>query len=365
MPKETEVLALFFQSPSSPEKSPQLKYLENLATGKLVHMRDGNITLYKRERSKQWQMRFRLYDKKWHRVSTGYEDLEYAKKKAGDIYDRARFMEELGLPPLNKRFDSAAEATKVELQSDLDNGVGKKIYVDYISVIDNYLIPFFGKKFLTNINHQDIAEYELWRAEKMKRKLMHSTMMTHFSAYNRVFDSAIKRGWLSDKHPVPRLGSKGEKSTPRPAFTRKEIDHLFVFIKTWSEGGKNEEAHNGRLLLRDYIEILMATGNLTKQAQQSLKSALNTTRGVFILTTNNISQLDKGLLDRCVLVEMNAAQASEYLAIANAIVAKTGTQLSEAELLPTIKAANGSFRNLVHNIGRLARRKSQPPTNTI
>ena len=74
MPKETEVLALFFQSASSPEKSPQLKYLENLATGKLVHMRDGNITLYKRERSKQWQMRFRLYDKKWHRVSTGYED---------------------------------------------------------------------------------------------------------------------------------------------------------------------------------------------------------------------------------------------------------------------------------------------------
>ena len=43
-------------------------------------MRDGNVTLYKRERSKRWQMCFRLFDKKWHRVSTGYEDLEYAKK---------------------------------------------------------------------------------------------------------------------------------------------------------------------------------------------------------------------------------------------------------------------------------------------
>ena len=111
--------------------------------------------------------------------------------------------------------------------------------------------------------------------------------------------------------------------------------------------------------------IIDEVDNLTKLAQQSLKSALNTTRGVFILTTNNVSQLDKGLLDRCVLVEMNAAQASEYLAIANAIVAKTGTQLSEAELLPTIKASNGSFRNLAHNIGRLARRKSQPPPNVI
>ena len=71
------------------------------------------------------------------------------------------------------------------------------------------------------------------------------------------------------------------------------------------------------------------------------------------------------MLDRCVLVEMNAAQASEYLAIANAIVAKTGIELSESELLPTIQAANGSFRNLFHNVGRLARRKSLPPPNVI
>jgi hypothetical protein len=94
----------------------------------------------------------------------------------------------------------------------------------------------------------------------MKRKLMASTLLTHFSAYNRVFDLAIKRGWLSDKHPVPRLSTKGEKSTPRPAFTRKEIDHLFKFMKTWSQGGKTQEAHDGRLILRDYIEVLMATG---------------------------------------------------------------------------------------------------------
>lgn len=105
--------------------------------------------------------------------------------------------------------------------------------------------------------------------------------------------------------------------------------------------------------------IIDEVDNLTKLAQQSLKSALNTTRGVFILTTNNISQLDKGLLDRCVLVEMNAAPANEYLEVARAIVRKTGIDISDDELLPTIQAANGSFRNLFHNIARLARRKSQ------
>ncbi|MBT8573797.1 AAA family ATPase [Polynucleobacter asymbioticus] len=112
--------------------------------------------------------------------------------------------------------------------------------------------------------------------------------------------------------------------------------------------------------------ILDEVDNLTKQAQQSLKSALNTTRGVFILTTNNVSQLDKGMLDRCILVEMNAANPNAYLDIAKSIADEAGVALSNDELLPTIQAANGSFRNLSHNVGRLARRKSQQlPPNVI
>jgi len=104
--------------------------------------------------------------------------------------------------------------------------------------------------------------------------------------------------------------------------------------------------------------ILDEVDNLTKLAQQSLKSALNTPRGLFVLTTNNVSELDKGLLDRCVLVEMNAAEPTAYLETARAIIKASNASLSDDELLPTIKAANGSFRNLSHNVARLARRKS-------
>ena len=112
--------------------------------------------------------------------------------------------------------------------------------------------------------------------------------------------------------------------------------------------------------------IIDEVDNLTQLAQQSLKTALNTTLGVFILTTNNVSKLDKGLLDRCILVEMNAADPNAYLDIAKSIANETGVELSNNELLPTIQAANGSFRNLFHNVGRLARRKGQqPPPNVI
>jgi hypothetical protein len=87
-----------------------------------------------------------------------------------------------------------------------------------------------------------------------------------------------------------------------------------------------------------------------------LKSALNTDRGIFILTTNNISELDKGLKDRCVLVEMNAAPVSEYLPLAKSLIGEMGVVMSDIDLLPTISAANGSLRNLIHNVERLARR---------
>ena len=111
--------------------------------------------------------------------------------------------------------------------------------------------------------------------------------------------------------------------------------------------------------------VLDEVDNLTKLAQQSLKSALNTNRGIFILTTNNISELDKGLKDRCVLVEMNAAAVNDYLPLAKNLVSDMGVVMSDDDLLPTITAAKGSLRNLIHNVERLARRSNPTPPNII
>ena len=104
---------------------------------------------------------------------------------------------------------------------------------------------------------------------------------------------------------------------------------------------------------------------LTKSAQESLKSAMNTSRCIFILTTNYIAYLDRGLLDRCVLVEMNAAAINDYLPLAKNLVSDMGVVMSDDDLLPTISAAKGSLRNLIHTVERLARRSNPPPPNII
>lgn len=108
--------------------------------------------------------------------------------------------------------------------------------------------------------------------------------------------------------------------------------------------------------------ILDEVDNLSKLAQQSLKSVMNTTRAIFILTTNNISSLDKGLKDRCVLVEMNAAKDSQYLPIARKVAADLNVVLNDTELTTEIAAANGSMREVMSRVKRLARRRQSAST---
>ena len=108
--------------------------------------------------------------------------------------------------------------------------------------------------------------------------------------------------------------------------------------------------------------ILDEVDNLTKLAQQSLKSVMNTKRAIFILTTNNISSLDKGLKDRCVLVEMNAASTGQLLPIARKVATDLNVVLTDAALTAEITAANGSMREVMSRVKRLARRKQSAST---
>ena len=108
--------------------------------------------------------------------------------------------------------------------------------------------------------------------------------------------------------------------------------------------------------------ILDEVDNLTKQAQQSLKSVMNNERAIFILTTNNISSLDKGMKYRCVLVEMNAASTGQLLPIARKVATDFNVVVSDAELTAEIAGSNGSLREVLSRVKRLARRRQSSIT---
>jgi hypothetical protein len=75
-----------------------------------------------------------------------------------------------------------------------------------------------------------------------------------------VLDFAIEQGWLSDKVAIPRLNRKGKKGSARPGFSREELVKLMAFLPEWSRGGERKNHKEMRLLLRDYVEVLLGTG---------------------------------------------------------------------------------------------------------
>jgi len=76
----------------------------------------------------------------------------------------------LGIAVTQRKFSEIARATVDELNKDLAAGTGKKIYEDYIGIINKYFVPFFGERYLQNIKHTDVAEFERWRNERLGKK---------------------------------------------------------------------------------------------------------------------------------------------------------------------------------------------------
>jgi len=235
------------------------KIAVTLVNENLAHARNGEVVLYKRGDSKRWQARFKLKDLKWHRVATKHVNIQYAAETACEAYDRARFLFDEKIPITSKRFDSVADIAVDEMERQLAAGVGKSVYNDYISVIKKYLKPFFGAKSINTIGYEEIKKYSDWRTVQMKKPPVASTVTTHISAFNRVFDCAVERGWIAAAQ-VPKMKNNGEKGVAREAFSLSEYKSLTSFMPKWATKGHTAKTREMRELLRDYVLILVNTG---------------------------------------------------------------------------------------------------------
>ena len=245
-----------------PTPAPAAKSIEELtaSTEQIHRLRDGELILYRRSDSRIWQYKFKLESGSWYRASTRKSVLDQAKRVAMDLHDEARYRERLGLAPAHKSFKDIAMVTIEDMQRDLAAGTGKKIYVDYCSVIERYFIPYFGDKYLQNLKHKDIADFEAWRNHRMARTPKSSTLMTFASAFSRVHQTAISRGWISDRVPIPTMSRRGAKGEVRPAFSVEEITQLRQFMQSWQKLGNLDYDRIMRPLLCAYVEFLLLTG---------------------------------------------------------------------------------------------------------
>ena len=219
---------------------------------------DGEVRVYRRERSKRWQASF-VIDGHTIRISTGKRDLAEAKEYARDTFLEYKFRHKNDLPVVTKKFSDVAKLAIVDMRKQLDAGLGRKVFADYIVCIERYLIPFFGAQFVTSIDYQKIQDFYEWRRAKMGREPKASTLNTHNSAMNRVFEEAVARGFIANKN-VPLMVNRGEKSERRPDFTREEYATLIRKMPSWIKQGKAGKPTDMRHLMRDYVLIMANTG---------------------------------------------------------------------------------------------------------
>lgn len=259
----TSIKVTFSGAPTPASAAESIKDL-TVGVDQIHRLRDGELILYRRSDSRVWQYKFKRESGSWYRASTRKSVLDQAKRVAMDLHDEARYRERLGLAPAHKSFKDIALATVEDMQRDLAAGTGKKIYVDYCSVIERYFIPYFGDKYLQNLKHKDIADFEAWRNHRMARTPKSSTLMTFASAFSRVHQTAISRGWISDRVPIPTMSRRGAKGEVRPAFSVEEIAQLRQFMISWQKLGSLDYDR----IMRPTVRTFTAPSTVAKSGTQ-------------------------------------------------------------------------------------------------
>jgi hypothetical protein len=218
---------------------------------------ERQLIVYKRDRSAVWQCRFSV-DGKWQRTTTAERDLAEAKKRAHEILIEANVKKRMNITPITRTFKNIALAAIKRMQQELDDGVGKVTYNDYISVTKNYLISHFGKYSVNSIDAKLMEKYEQWRVKRMGKIPLRSTVITHNAALNRIFDEAELRGFM---HATarPKLVAKGQQGQRRVEFNLDEVRAIRKNFDAWIERGR-ADSKELRLLLRDYVNVLLDTG---------------------------------------------------------------------------------------------------------
>jgi integrase len=219
---------------------------------------DNELVLYQRERSSVWQCRFKV-DGIWQRATTKQRDIKKAKAVADELRIEAAVRKRSNLPFITRKFRHVAKLAVQRMNDDTTAGKGMVSYKDYIRVINENLIPFFGNHSITSVNYTVLDEFNTWRTEKMGKAPAHSTLLTQNASLNRVFDEAEIRGFLSPANR-PKLESKGKASDRRPAFDVNEARAMLGGFESWIERARNERSKELRHLMRDYVEVLLDTG---------------------------------------------------------------------------------------------------------
>jgi len=113
---------------------------------------------------------------------------------------------------------------------------------------------------------------------------------------------------------------------------------------------------------RHYI-ILDEVDNLTKAAMSSLKNLMNSSFAVFLLTTNNLSAIEKGVISRSHLLGFNAAPVDAQIRWAKQWC-RNSNLCTPPNVKAIVEACDGDLRNLQSDLALASAQLTRKSCNT-
>ena len=217
------------------------------------------LRLDKRAGSDNWYARLTLPSGKRLIKTTKTDDLEAAKEVALRLYYEVDARIQNKLPATTRKFKDVARHAINRMEGELEQGVGKQAYKDYIQVLNKWLIPYFGGTDISKLDLAAVTAFDAWRTEQNGKVPAQSTINNHNAALNRVLDEAELNGWIV-KSLRPTLLNKGVKTESRGSFTVEEYRTIYTALRSYHKQTTNEKSAATRETLRNYVLFLANTG---------------------------------------------------------------------------------------------------------
>lgn len=215
--------------------------------------------LHQRKGTANWQFKVRSASGAWTSHSAGTADLLAATEKARDHLNEVRFLLKHDMAPVVRKFSAVAMSCLKVMEQDRTAAGKRSAAEDYIYALSSYHIPFFGDLNIGSIDRQKLAQFDDWRSTKLGRKPKKSTVQTHNAALKRVFDHALRQGWMKEWQ-VPSLTNEGADGETRATFSPAEFDRLTAYLKRWSGAGRKGISRQIRTVLREWVQFVALTG---------------------------------------------------------------------------------------------------------
>jgi hypothetical protein len=101
--------------------------------------------------------------------STKKKELHEAIQESYMLLANAKVRKEQNFTVATKRFKDVAKLTLKAMEEKQEAGDGRVSYEQYKRIINDFLIPFFGKRDVDSINAKALQEYAVYREQQMGR----------------------------------------------------------------------------------------------------------------------------------------------------------------------------------------------------